>query len=234
MNKRQYWIKGSLRLTLSASRGQSKWFGLIRNMKGGFSFCSSCRQSVHLCLLLHRVQRHGPGWPRRPVSAPVGESAAPPAPAALFPSSGLSCLNNFAGVCAAVEGQHLVPRGRGVPRGLHPADHAVQRGELQARRHLQPRLRLCHHHGLVLLQQRIPGDALHGLRATVSPQRAATLVLHGATTEYLHSFEDFLKIFLKYALLCKSGSFLKVPYFYPFSDLYFCETSEAPRIKQHV
>lgn len=70
-------------------------------MKGfEFFFYSSCRQSVHLCLLLHRVQRHGHGWPLRPVSAPVGESAASPAPAALFASSGLSCLNNFAGVFA--------------------------------------------------------------------------------------------------------------------------------------
>lgn len=36
---------------------------------------SSHRQSVHLRLLLHRLQRHGPGWPQRPLSAALGKCA---------------------------------------------------------------------------------------------------------------------------------------------------------------
>lgn len=40
-----------------------------------FFFFSSHRQSVHLRLLLYRLQRHGPGWPQRPLSAALGKCA---------------------------------------------------------------------------------------------------------------------------------------------------------------
>lgn len=35
-----------------------------------------CRQSLHLRVLLHRLQRHGPGGPQRRVRRPAGECAA--------------------------------------------------------------------------------------------------------------------------------------------------------------
>lgn len=81
-------------------------------------------------------------------------------------------LNDSVDVCAALEGQRPVPRRRAVSRGLHPSAHAVQRGELQTHRRLQPRLRLRRHHGRVRLLQRVFCDALHGLRSTVSRRHA--------------------------------------------------------------
>ncbi|XP_068178645.1 equilibrative nucleoside transporter 2-like isoform X2 [Antennarius striatus] len=40
------------------------------------TFAPSSRESVHLCLLLHCLQRHGLRRPQRPVARPLGESAA--------------------------------------------------------------------------------------------------------------------------------------------------------------
>lgn len=71
---------------------------------------------------------------------------------------------------AALQGQRPVPGCRGVPRAPRAAAHAVQRGELAARRRLQPRRRLRRHQRLVLIQQRLPGHTMHGLRSAVSPR----------------------------------------------------------------
>uniref|UniRef100_A0A3Q3GZH2 Solute carrier family 29 member 2 n=1 Tax=Labrus bergylta TaxID=56723 RepID=A0A3Q3GZH2_9LABR len=56
----------------------------------------SVEKSLHLCLLFHRLQRHGPGGTRHPVSRPM-----------------------------ALAGERSVSRGGGVSSGFHPSADAV-------------------------------------------------------------------------------------------------------------